>query len=217
MITLRVSSSIKEVTANLKQQFKRQIPFAASRAINEMAFETREMIKDLMKTTYEGGVVTYTQNAIYSNKSTKRKLSAQVYVGGNDQHRIAYILNTIDGGKIPVYKEKPFSPNKKRVRVTKVGHNMPRGFVKRGLQKEAHFIYTAQPGKPKGKNGKMPSGLYRRRGTGKRAKIELLVAFYDDQVNKKTLPAKSASAAFVKRHFTPIFYKHLKQAIATAK
>lgn len=217
MITLNVKSNIAQVTAKLQDKFKQQVPFAASRAINEMAFETREMIKDLMKTTYEGGVVTYTQNAIYSSKSTKRKLTAQVYVGGNDQHRIKYVLNTIDGGKIPVRGAGVFMPNRKRVRVTKVGHNMPRGFVKRGLQKENYFIYNADSGKPKGKSGKMPSGLYRRRGSGKKRKVELLVAFYDDQVNTKTLPARSASAAFVKRHFTPLFYKHLKQAIATAK
>jgi hypothetical protein len=209
MITLNVRSNIQEVGARLTDRMRKQVPFAASRAINEMAFDTREMVKDLMGKTYEGGAVNYTKNAIYSSKSTKRDLSAFVYVGGTDQHRINYVLNTIMGGTAPKRSKAQFSPNKKIVRLTKVGHNMPRGYVKRNVAKEGHFILHAGKGKP--------GGLYRRVKDGKGTKLELLVAFDDNQVNKASLPAKSASAAFVKKHFNSIFFRMLRQAMATAK
>ena len=217
MITLNIKSNVQEVAARLTDRMRKQVPFAASLAINEMAFDTREMIKDLMGKTYDGGAVTYTKNAIYSSRSTKRNLSAYVYVGGTDQHRINYVMNTIMGGEIPVDGESPFAPNKGKIRVTKIGHNMPRGAVKRGIAKQNHFFYHAKPGRPKGKTGKMPSGLYRRVGSGKDYKIELLVAFYDKQENKPTLLAKSASAAFVKKHFNAIFFRSLRRAMATAR
>ena len=209
MITLNIKSNVQEVAARLTDRMRKQVPFAASLAINEMAFDTREMIKDLMGKTYDGGAVNYTKNAIYSSRSTKRNLTAYVYVGGTDQHRINYVMNTIMGGVAPKKGAAQFSPNKKLVRVTKVGRNMPRGYVKRNLIKDEYFLMHAAQGKK--------GGLYRRVKKGKDTKLELMVAFNDNQINKPTLPAKSASAAFVKKHFNAIFFRSLRRALATAR
>ena len=211
MISLNVRSNIIEVTKNLRDEFRRQIPFAASLAINEMAFETREMLKDQMSVWYDGGAVTYTKNAIYSTKSNKRKLTAQVYVGGTNKHRIAYVLNTIDGGEIPKFKKTAFSPNKSKIKVTNIGKNMPRGFVGRNLVKPNTFIHHQTA------NSKMPSGLYRRVVKGKVSELQLLVSFSSTQVNKPTFPARKLSAAFVEKHFTSIMNRKLRFAIKTRK
>lgn len=219
MLSVSFQSDVREVFDKVRKEHQRQIPFAASRALNDLAFETREYLKKQMDIIYDGGATRYTKNGIYSSKTNKRELHTRVYVGGRDPHRTAYILNTINGGKIPVDKEggKPFAPNKSKIRVTKTGWNMPHKFVSRNLPKPAHFIYHAIPGKPKGKTGKMPSGLYQRVGKGKRMKIKLLVAFYDDQVNKDTFKAREMALEFSLRNFNKIMGKALAYAIATAK
>lgn len=209
MITLSIKSNLDEVAARLTDRMRKQIPFAASLAINEMAFDTRDMIKDLMGRTYEGGAVAYTKNAIYSSRSTKRNLSALVYVGGTDEHRIKYVMNTIMGGTAPKKGAAQFSPNKKLVRVTKVGRNMPRGYVKRNLIKDEFFMLHAAQGKR--------GGLYRRVKKGNGTELQLMVAFNENQTNKPTLPAHSASAAYAKKHFNAIFFRSLRRALATAK
>lgn len=210
-MSISVRSNVIEVTKNLRDELRRQIPFAASLAINEMAFDTREMIKDQMDVWYDGRAVTYTKNAIYSSKSNKRKLTALVYVGGTNKHRIAYVMNTIDGGEIPKFKKVAFSPNKSKIKVTSVGKNMPRGFVGRNLTKQNTFIHhqTAK--------SKMPSGLYRRVVKGKVSELQLLVSFSSTQVNKPTFPARRLSEEFVQKHFTSIMNRKLRYAIKTRK
>ena len=196
----------------LRVEFRRQVPFAASRAINEMAFETREMLKSQMDRYYDGGAVRYTKNAVYSSRSTKRNLYATVFIGGNDEHRIRYILNTIDGGRATPRKKVLTEPVDKKLRLTKLGHNIPRGAIQRIAKKPGYFIFP-QPG-TKQSGGNMQPGLYRRT---KGRKIELIVAFHESKAHKAVFPARSLSAAFVKRHFNSILYRNLRGAIRTMK
>lgn len=217
MISISFETDIAKAARKLKDIHAKQIPFAASRALNELAFDTREYLKKKMDTAYEGGAVRFTKNAIYSSKTTKRELMTRVYVGGNGsadhQRRIQYVISTLDGGKVVPYRQsgKPFAPNKSKIRVTTVGHNMPFGFVKRNLNKPGYFIHKA------GDKGKMPPGLYQRVGKGKRMKIKLLVAFYDQQTNKPSFKGRELAKAFAERHFNKVMGKAIAYAIATAK
>lgn len=217
MITVDLSSNVQQVFDRLREDLKQQIPFAASLAINEMAFETREAIKNKMDEVYEGGAVAYTKNAIYSTRSNKRNLRAMVYVGGNNPHRIRYVLNTFRGGEIPKAKKSVFQPNKEVVPLTAIGNNMRRGYVRRMLGKPGSFIYHKNPRKPGGRSGDMPSGLYARKGTGKSAKVRLLVAFDDKQVNEATFNVYAFSRSFVSKHFNSILLKSVRRAIMSRK
>lgn len=209
MITINLSSNVAEVTAKLRKDLQRQVPFAASRAINELAFDTREMIKREMDKHYDGGAVNYTKNAIYSSKSTKRKLLALVFVGGNDEHRIRYIMNTIEGGMATPRNKVLTEPIKGRVRLTGVGRNIPRGAIGRLKARKNHFI--TQPGM------KIKPGVYRRVGKGKKERLEMLVSFDKTKAHKITFPARTLAEAFVRKNFNRVFGKNLAQAIATAK
>ena len=222
MISISFDTDIAKAASKLKDIHTRQIPFAASRALNELAFDTREYLKKKMDTSYKGGAVRFTKNAIYSSKTNKRELMTRVYVGGNGsrdhQRRIEYVLSTLDGGDVVPYKQggKPFSPNKKKVRVTKIGFNMPNEYVSRNLQKKGFFIIS----KPSGNytvGSKNPPGLYQRVGKGKRTKVKLMIAFYDRQTNKPSFKGRELAKAFAERHFNKVMGKAIAYAIATAK
>jgi hypothetical protein len=209
VITINLTSNIAEVKAKLRSDLQRQVPFAASRAINELAFDAREMIKNEMDNYYDGGAVRYTKNAIYSTKSNKRKLIAKVYVGGNDDHRIKYVLNTIYGGTATPRKKALTEPIMGRVRLTGVGRNIPKGAIGRLKNKKNHFI--TEPG------SKIKQGLYRRVKRGKQVKLEMLVSFDPSKQHKITFPAPKLAEAYVKKNFNKIFGKYLAQAIASRK
>ncbi len=216
MITVNLSSNIAAVTKQLQDDFKRQVPFAASRAINELAFEARNYLKIEMGNYYDGGAVTYTKNSIYSTKSNKRNLVAKVYVGGNDQHRIRYVLNTIHGGTALPRKKALTEPISKSIRLTKVGNNIPKGYIDRALQKPGYFIHRQTTKKGKKQKTAMPSGLYKRK-TKKAYPIQLIVKFDPSSQHKPVFPAMDLSETFVMKRFNKIFGKHLAQAIASRK
>lgn len=222
MITVNFKTNIDMIARKIREEHQRQIPFAASLALNEMAFETRNYIQQQMGKHYEGGVVNFTKHSIYSSRSTKKNLEARVFVNSNgskdQERRKKYVLSTIDGGEVVPYKEggKPFSPNKTRIRVTSTGHNMPNKYVLRGLQKKGIFIIHRPETSNITVKSKKPAGLYQRVGKGKRTKVKLLVAFYDKQINKVSFPARTLAKDFAIRHFNKIMGKSLARAIATA-
>lgn len=209
MLSVSFQSDVREVFDRVRKEHQRQIPFAASLALNEMAFETREYLKDQMDVRYDGGAVKYTKNAIYSTRSNKRNLEAKVFVGGNDPHRIRYILNTIEGGTAYPRKVSLTEPVKGRIRLTKVGRNIPKGAIARMAKKPGYFLVSEGEG--------MPPGLYQRVGKGNRTKIKMIVAFHDTKQHKITFPARSLAAEYAKKHFRSILFRNFRKALKTAR
>ena len=217
MITINLSSNVAEVKAKLRKDLQRQVPFAASRAINELAFDTREFIKDQMDVYYEGGAVSYTKNAIYSSKSTKRNLVATVFVGGKDEHRINYILNTIDGGTATPRKKALTDPVGKNIRLTAKGANIPRGAIGRMLAKPGYFVHEFNPKRRKNQKTPMPTGVYYRSKKGGKMTTKLMVIFKKEDQHAPSFPIRLPARKFVNRHFKPLLMKYLRQAIASRK
>ena len=217
MITINLSSNVAEVTAKLRKDLQRQVPFAASRAINELAFDTREFIKDQMDVYYEGGAVSYTKNAIFSTKSTKRDLVATVFVGGKDEHRINYILNTIDGGTATPRKKALTDPVGKNISLTAKGLNIPRYAIGRMLAKPGYFVHEFNPKRRKNQKTPMPTGVYYRSKKGGKMTIKLMVVFKKEDQHIPSFPIRLPARKFVNRHFKPLLMKYLKQAIASRK
>ena len=91
-----IRSNIKEVTKYLTSVQKEQIPFAASRTLNELAFKlARQTMPDEADKTFEGGATPFTRKGFQYTKSTKRDLIASVFVNPN---RAKYMQFMIAGG-----------------------------------------------------------------------------------------------------------------------
>lgn len=212
MISVNIRSNVQEMFDKVKAEYKTQIPFAASLAINEMASETRLYLQGQMRHYYDGGAVRYSTYGIYSDRSKKTNLIARVYAGGNDPHRIKYIMNTIDGGVATPRKTALTEPNKGRIRLTKVGNNIPRGAIGRLAKKPRHFIINDSD------NSHLPSGLYKKVGRkGKTEKLVMLVSFTGAKQHKAVFPARLLATKYVNQRFDRVLRKNLIKAISTMK
>jgi hypothetical protein len=212
MISVSVRSNVQQMFDKIRAEYKGQVPFAASLAINEMASETRLYLQGQMRHYYDGGAVRYTTYGIYSDRSKKTNLIARVYAGGNDPHRIKYIMNTIDGGVATPRNTALTEPNKGKIRLTKVGNNIPKGAISRLSKKPRHFIIRDSD------NSHLPSGLYKKVGRkGKTEKLVMLVAFTGAKQHKAVFPARSLATKYVNQRFDRILRKNLIKAISTMK
>ena len=77
MITFRFDSDSKKINAKLANLAMRQIPFAASKALNQTAVELKAFNRIQMKRRFDDPVK-YTLNAFMVDRSNKRKLVAGV-------------------------------------------------------------------------------------------------------------------------------------------
>ena len=90
-----IRDNIKEVTKYLTSVQKDQIPFAASRTLNDLAFKlARQTLPDAAEKTFEGGATPFTRKGFRYTKSTKRDLIATVFV---DPARAKYMQFQIAG------------------------------------------------------------------------------------------------------------------------
>lgn len=76
MLTVKIEG-LKAVEAKLRG-LQKQIPYATSRALNNVAFKINDQVKEEMKRTFKGGATAYTLRAFKVEKATKANLTAEV-------------------------------------------------------------------------------------------------------------------------------------------
>ena len=75
-------SGLREVVARLPG-FEKQVRYAASRALNNIAFTVNTEVKDEMRRTFRGGATPYTLAAFRVGKATRESLVATVALRGD--------------------------------------------------------------------------------------------------------------------------------------
>jgi hypothetical protein len=93
---ISVKGDIREVTRYLTDLEKRQIPFAASNAINTMMFQSRKILIREMETKLDRPTK-YTLGATMVEKATKKNWRARVWIKDKDSASIASVRR----GNIP--------------------------------------------------------------------------------------------------------------------
>lgn len=196
-IDVRVNT--KELMKGVSRLFDRQIPFATSQAINNLAFGLRAEEQRMMKVALDRPTPFSVRGVRYT-KSNKRNLTAVVYL---TEIVDDYLKYQIHGGSRPA----------KRGRVlpaigTKTNSygNLPRGKSKT-LRKKANVF----SGKPKGK----PAGIWQKMKSG-RIK-PLLIYEKGSMTYKKRFPWFKIGRKYVRANFDREFIKAMNRAIKTAR
>ena len=209
MMKLSLKHDIGKLTKTLSDIQKKQIPFAASQAINDTLFNIQRETKKQMPRKLDRPT-RYTLGAFRVNKASKRKLKGQVYL--HDSRR--YLEWQIEGGtrrngakKIGV----PFNAT-----LNQYG-NIPAR--KRGLIKNKNqFIATI-----KGITGVWERGNYDRKGKfrsngkSKATAVKLMVAFEVDVQYKKRFPFYKIAEGVARNQFPRYFKRRLERALETAR
>ena len=214
---INFKNNIKEVTKGLSSIQKKQIPFATSQALNDTAFLLRKAYGFKADMVFEGKATPHTKKGFQVTKSTKKNLTANVFVADN---REKYMKLQIDGGVRAAKNTAIVIPNKNNYKgaKTKAGNIGKGAYNKIKKQKSKYFF-----GKPKGNQGS--EGIWERygrqaTGTTGGAKIRQVAKLTKMGRYKALFPFESygTKVAFMRvGGFDSAFAKQLARALRTAK
>lgn len=142
MLKINVSSNIKEVKKELSKIEQQQIPFAASKTLNQIAFKAaREVLPKDADKTFQGGATRFTQRGFKYTKSNKRNLTAWVFI---DPVTHDYMRFMVQGGRrFP--EKRAILATTMHSKLNKHG-NMPRSLIQSIISDKQKFF----KGVPKG-------------------------------------------------------------------
>ena len=197
---ISVRADIKGAVRYLNNIQKKQIPFATSQALNDVAFDARkalqaQALKKLDKPTR------FTINGFQVKKSTKRNLTAVVFI---EAKRWKYLKYQVLGGtRRP--KGKAIGLPTSNVKLNKFG-NVPgkrRGLVKNKRQ----FIATI---------GGI-TGVWEKRGGKRNPQLRLMHAMEPNAQYRKRFPFYKIVEGVVRSKFVRRFNKRMAGALRTAR
>lgn len=197
-LEVNVKHDLKRLTKRLDNIQKKQIPFAASQALNDTGFDARKALRAQAPKKLDRPTK-FTVNAFRVRKSNKRNLRAVVYI---DPLRWAYLKWAIEGGKRKVDGKGTGVPYK--AKLNKFG-NIP-GRKKGLIKKKKQFIATI----------KGITGVWERYGKGGKD-VRLMVAFEKDVQYERRFPFEKIVRGVAKNRFPKHLQRRLNRALATAR
>ena len=226
-ISLTIDQDLSKATAWTKA-VQKQLPFATSVALNNVAFDARKAINAGTKGAFHVPVK-FTQNAFLVQKSKKKSLAAFVYAqdkAGKDRAR--YLRFGIAGGRRPqkgldVYFENAV-PNDGTIPAG--AYFMPTSLVKTNAsgnvtQATLRRISKGISGNPRGgffigtpRGGNRPPGIYRR---SREQLFPYFIATTDRPDYTGRFNIESIGAKVIDRRFGIHFNAALSKALSTAR
>lgn len=201
MTDLSVKLDVEDVTKFLTKLEKRQVPFATSRSLNDVAWAARQkLIRETPKHLRNPNP--FTLRAFRVDQSTKRRLISRVFIAAKQWR---YLRWQILGGT----RRGPFITNPVNEPLNKYGN------IKGLFRKKPRW----QRGEPAGKQGTFVKTIGDTLGVWSRTKgkLVLLVAAIKSATYRKRLPFKKIARREVEMKFTGRFKKRIIEAIKTAK
>ena len=193
---INIRSNIKEVIKGMGD-IKKQIPFAASKAINNTARKLwSEFPEEIERQIVRP--VQFTKRAMLYKKATKGNLTATVYA---KDIQAEYLSRLEQGGeRRPKRKAIPIPVGQKR----NVYGNMPRRAIRGMMSNKAKYF----SGVPKGRT----PGIYQRTGRGGRGGLKLMVKWQDSA----RYGIKTDFYGFARKVVRANFDREMRSAIAHA-
>lgn len=196
---ISVKDNIKDVVKSLSRIEKKQVPFAASQAINDVAYGlAKKQLPVEMDSTFAGGATPYTKRGFKFKKSSKQNLKAKVY------SELDYMKLMVHGGQRMPKGRSIFiaSDNIKR---NKYG-NVTRGKMQKMITDNKKYFSS---------NDKMFE-RYGRNGS----KTRLAGVYKQSVTYKKTLPLQKIGEGYVRSRgvgFPSRFRQRLEAALRTQR
>ena len=211
-VQISVKSNVKDIAKSLSRRHRTQVPFAASRALNDVAFSARKESNLQTNKVFKGGAVAFTRRAFKYKKSHKTRLFSEVFVGADH----SYMAYQIEGGtRFP--DSKFVRVNTTHTKLNKYG-NVTRGRMQQMINnKDKYFTGT-----PKG----MPDagdGIWERYGRKTKSggqRIRMVASFQEKASYRAKFPFEKIVQGVVENPvmgFSARFRKHLDAAVRSAR
>lgn len=211
---ISVENNLDQISKKLSYLQRDQIPFAASKTLNQLAYQiAKRTMPEKADQTFQGGATAWTKKGFKYTKSDKRKLFVDVFI---DKAQAKYMKFMIAGGtRFP--EKRAILVSTKQARLNKYG-NFPKGRVASMINDKRKFF----TGTPKGQPNK-PAGIWERYGRGSKAggqRIRLVALYTEDAQYMPLFPFGTFGEKVVFSRddgFAKKFRENLAQAIATMK
>lgn len=212
---INVKVDIDKATRFLNTVQKDQIPFAASKTLNDLAFNlSQKVLPQKTQETFEGGATPFTRRGFRYKRSSKRDLIATVFI---DPARAEYMKFMVDGGtRFP--KRRSILVSTKQSKLNQYG-NIPRGTLKQMVDDKAKFF----KGIPKGRTGEQYEGIWERYGRKSKdggERIRMVAKYTNKAGYKPKYPMGTFAEGVVFSRsdgFQAKFLVNLQRAMASAK
>jgi len=211
-----LSVDIKKITKNLSRLQKEQIPFAASKSLNQLAYQiAKKTMPQKTEQVFDRGAPNFTKRGFFYKPSSKRQLWTDVFIG---KDRLHYMKFMVQGGtRFP--DKRAILVATRHSRVNKYG-NLTRNTIANMLNDKNKFF----KGQPKGGRG-LPEGIWERYGRKGRSnsagqKIRLVALYTKDAQYKPIFPFGTfADTVVFSRNdgFAKLFRQNLSLALRTAR
>ena len=198
MASISVEADVKKAIAKLNRVQKKQIPFALSNSLNDVAFNSMKAERQLMMVQVDRPKP-FTVSGVQVKKSSKRSLLAKVFIPMN---RWKYLRKIIYGGANTRAGIKHAIPVNKALENAYGG--LRRGTAKSLSNKKGHFTVNLRNG---------GAGIFKRTGGG----LDLQIALKDTVTLQKTYRPWWKTHMIVRKQFNGIFTKQLRRALRTAR
>ena len=217
---LKLSADFKKLSKGLNSMQRTQLPFVISKTINDVAFATIDRnnpdgVKQKAKDTFKGGATPFTVGGFRYWKSTKKNLTAYVFV---ESAREKYMKFQIKGGTRQPHNKTILVPTK-NIKLNKFG-NLTRATRNRLFDDKKKFF----EGIPKGLTGDNNRGIWERYGRNKAnpsgQRIRMVANYVGQAQYRPKFPFKKTVEGVVfgqKRGIGRTFEKNLKLALKTMK
>lgn len=197
---ISVKTNTKELTKKVGFFFKRQIPFATSKAINNIALGLREWEMAQMPAQLDRPTP-FTMNGVRVKKGDKRNLTASVYLRDEVDNYLKYQIN---GGVRPSKRGRVLPA--RGAKVNAYG-NVPKGKSKTLRAKESTIILPMRNGKPGGMWQKMKGGKLK----------PLLIFEHGALTYQKKFDWYGIGKRHIRQNYNQEFIKEFNKAIKSAR
>ena len=197
---IKVTADFTGMTEFLGDVYKKQIPFAAQQAINDVAFGAIKKLRIEAETKLDRPTP-FTLRGFKVTKASRYNLTGYVYV---DEIQERYMKFQIDGG-VRKDKEQGRVIIPVAVKLNKYG-NIPGKST--GIAKSKNKVVAVVNG---------TKGMWLLSGGAKNRRIRLGAYYADKATYKKRFPFYSIADTYATKHISDAFAKRLRAAIRTAK
>lgn len=200
---VNVRSNIDEFNASLDKVAKKQMPYATSKAINEVAKKAKGAIEKEIKAKVDSPTAFTTKGAFISY-SNKNQSPIQAIVGVKDK-QAGYLKYVEEGGVSPAKgRAKPVPTSSSK---NKYG-NLARGITKKVGQGK---VFSGTP------RGGRPGGIYQRMGTKKNPKLKMLASWHKSTQHDRRMRMGERVRLIVNRNMDKELRKQVSAAIKSAR
>ena len=201
MALLSVSADVKKAKKKLNRIQKKQIPFALSNAINDVAFHAKKNVEPAAMKQYLDRPARFTTNSFHLNRSTKKTLVGRILIRPNRWNYLKYVV--LGGASTRVGRDHAIPLDDSLL--NRYGA-LPRNKAGRLAKQRDHFAMTV----------KGTDYIFKR--TGARHKvIRPVIVFKKTTTQTKLYPLWQATIKSVGRRFPSTFDRRLKFALKTAR